>query len=65
MKYKNRTQPNNCLNVGVGEGSLPLKQARKTRKSPGTLGFKKFGLGKIRVKKVLAQNIFFMIFWLN
>ena len=27
-----------------------LAKARKTRKSPGTLGFKKFGPGKLRVQ---------------
>ena len=35
-----------------------LAKARKTRKSPGTLGLKKFGPGKLRVEKVWAQNIF-------
>ena len=34
-----------------------LAKARKTRKSPGTLGLKKFGLGKLWVEKVWAQNI--------
>ena len=32
-------------------------KAGKTRKSPGTLGLKKFGPGKLRVKKVWAKNI--------
>ena len=36
-----------------------LAKARKTRKSPGSLGLKKkFCLGKFWVKKVWAQNIF-------
>ena len=35
-----------------------LAKARKTRKSPRTLGLKKFGPGKLRVKKVWAENIF-------
>ena len=35
-----------------------LAKARKTRKSPGTLGFKKFGPGKLRVQQVWGQNIF-------
>ena len=34
-----------------------LAKARKTRKSPRTLGFKKFGPGKLRVENVWAQNI--------
>ena len=34
-----------------------LAKAQKTRKSPGTLGLKKFGLGKLGVKKVWAQHI--------
>ena len=34
-----------------------LAKARKTRKSPGTLGFKKFGPGKLRVQQVWGQNI--------
>ena len=38
--------------------SNKLAKARKTRKSPGTLGFKKFGLGKLRVQKVWGHNIF-------
>ena len=35
-----------------------LAKARKMRKPPGTLGLKKFGPGKLRVKKVWAQDIF-------
>ena len=35
-----------------------LAKARKTRKSPGMLGFKKFGPGKLRVQKVWGLNIF-------
>ena len=35
-----------------------LTKSRKTRKSPGTLGLKKFGSGKLRVEKVWAQNTF-------
>ena len=35
-----------------------LAKARKTRKSPGTLGFKKFGPGKLRVQQIWGQNIF-------
>ena len=35
-----------------------LAKARKTRKSPGTLGFKKFGPGKLWVQQVWGQNIF-------
>ena len=34
-----------------------LAKARKTRKSLCTLGFKKFGPGKLLVEKVWAQNI--------
>ena len=34
-----------------------LAKALKTRKSPGTLGLKKFGPGKFWVKKVWAQHI--------
>ena len=34
-----------------------LAKARKMRKPPGTLGLKKFGPGKLRVKKVWAQDI--------
>ena len=34
-----------------------LAKAWKTRKSPRTLGLKKFGPGKVRVEKVWAQNI--------
>ena len=44
-----------------GRGRRPenkLAKARKTRKSPGTLGLKNFGLGKVWVEKVWAQNIF-------
>ena len=33
-------------------------KARKTRTSPGMLGLKKFGLGKLWVKKVLGQKSF-------
>ena len=35
-----------------------LAKARKTRKSPGTLGLKNFGPGKLWDKKVWARNIF-------
>ena len=35
---------------------LSQKKSRKTRKSPGTLGFKKFGPGKLWVRNDLAQN---------
>ena len=35
-----------------------LAKARKTRKSPGKLGLKKFGPGKLQVEKVWARNIF-------
>ena len=35
-----------------------LAKARKTRNSPSTLGLKKFGLGKLGVKKVWAKSIF-------
>ena len=35
-----------------------LAKARKMRKPPGTLGLKKFGPGKLWVKKNLTQNIF-------
>ena len=35
-----------------------LAKARETRKSPGSLSLKKFGPGKLWVKKVWAQNIF-------
>ena len=46
----------------VCKGSHRLKnklaKARKTRKSPGTLGLKKFGPGKLWFKKVWAPNIF-------
>ena len=35
-----------------------LAKAWKTRKSPGSLGLKKFGPGKLWVEKVWAQNIF-------
>ena len=42
----------------VRDTSNKLAKARKTRKSPRTLGLKKFGPGKLRVKKVWAQNIF-------
>ena len=35
-----------------------LANARKTRKSPGTLGLNKFGPGKLWVKKVWAQSLF-------
>ena len=35
-----------------------LAKARKTRKSPGTLGLKKFELGKLRVKKVFRKYTF-------
>ena len=35
-----------------------LAKARKTRKSPGSLRLKKFGLAKLWVEKVWAQNIF-------
>ena len=38
--------------------SNKLAKARKTRKSPGSLGLKKFGPGKLWVEKVWAQNIF-------
>ena len=34
-----------------------LAKARKTRKSPATLGLKNIGLGKLWVEKVWAQNI--------
>ena len=34
-----------------------LAKAQKTRKSPGTLGLKKFGSGKLCVKTVLAKDI--------
>ena len=34
-----------------------LAKARKMRKPPGTLGLKKFGPGKLWVKKVWAQNV--------
>ena len=34
------------INFGHTE-ALPLKQARKMRKSPGTLSLKKFGLGNL------------------
>ena len=36
-----------------------LTKARKTPKSPATLGLEKFGPGKLWVEKVWAQNIFF------
>ena len=56
------------MNVGktVGEGVLKnkLAKARKTRKSPGTLGLKNFGLGKVWVEKVWAQ-IILLTFSLN
>ena len=42
------------LNTAINK----LAKAQKTRKSPGTIGLKKFGPGKLWVKKVLAQNIF-------
>ena len=36
-----------------------LAKARKTRTSPSTLGLKKFGLGKLWVKKVFrVKNVF-------
>ena len=38
--------------------SNKLAKARKMLKPPGTLGLKKFGLGKVWVEKVWAQNIF-------
>ena len=49
-----------CCRVVVAHGCAKslshslnkLAKARKTRKSPGTLGLKKFGLGKLWVKKV-------------
>ena len=34
-----------------------LAKARKMRKPPGTLGLKKFGPGKLWVKKIWGQNI--------
>ena len=34
-----------------------LAKAQKTRKSPGTLGLKKFGPCKLWVKKVWDQNM--------
>ena len=34
-----------------------LAKARKMRKSPGTLGLKKFRPGKFWVEKVWAQNV--------
>ena len=37
--------------------SNKLAKARKTRKSPGSLGLKKFGPGKLWVEKVCAHNI--------
>ena len=36
-----------------------LAKARKTRTSPSTLGFKKFGLGRLWVKKVFVSKMFF------
>ena len=35
-----------------------LAKARKTRKSPDTLGLKKFGPGKLWVEKVWSKNMF-------
>ena len=35
-----------------------LAKARKTRKSPGTLGLNKFGPGKLWFEKVWAQNMY-------
>ena len=38
-----------------------LAKAMKMRKPPGTLGLKKFGSGKLWIKKVWAPNIFFNV----
>ena len=50
------------MNVGktVGEGVLKnkLAKARKTRKSPGTLGLKNFGPGKLWFEK-FGTNFFY------
>ena len=45
-----------------------LAKARKTRTSPSTLGLKKFGLGKLWVKKVFRVKKFFgskKVFWVK
>ena len=41
-----------------------LAEARKTGKSPDTLGLKKFGMGKLWVKK-FGPKVFSLIFSLN
>ena len=48
------------LHDPVRKGSKnKLAKARKTRTSPSTLGLKKFGLGKLWVKKVFwVKNVF-------
>ena len=46
-----------CLEIPPHPTYNKLAKARKTCKWPGTLGLKKFGPGKLQVKKVWAQNI--------
>ena len=43
-------------------GLNKLTKARKTRKSPGTLGLKKFGPGILWVGKVWTTNMFINFF---
>ena len=45
-------------------GLNKLAKAQETRKSPGTLGLKKFGPGKLQVEKVWAKtDEFSEFFW--
>ena len=57
-KFKWHRLPPSCLPTSEIICRNKLAKARKTRKSPGTLGLNKFGPGKLWFEKVWSQNIF-------